>query len=79
MEEIEDRRRFLEQMESLGKGKQYRAEISTEISQVRSIFDLSTCVQFLTSKKIRMLEVIDRDRCGKLHELEAALKKQASQ
>lgn len=34
MAEIEERRSFLEQMERLGKGKQYRAQISMEISQV---------------------------------------------
>lgn len=35
MDEIDERRNFLQQMEKLGKGKQYRAQISMEISQVR--------------------------------------------
>lgn len=32
--EIEDRQRFLEEMESLGQGARYRTIIATEISQV---------------------------------------------
>ena len=34
MKEIEERRQFLDEMEALGQGKQYRAQIMTEISQV---------------------------------------------
>eukprot|EP00048_Salpingoeca_helianthica_P020044 m.4518 g.4518 ORF g.4518 m.4518 type:complete len:209 (-) comp4334_c0_seq1:28-654(-) len=60
MEEIEERQRFLEQMERLGRGKEYRAQITTEISQ-----------------KIRMLEVIDKERSAELHKIEAALKARA--
>jgi hypothetical protein len=33
--EIEERRQFLEEMEALGRGKEYRTRIATEISQVR--------------------------------------------
>ena len=33
--EIEDRRKFLAEMESLGQGAKYRTLINTEISQVR--------------------------------------------
>ena len=33
MEEIEERRQFLEEMESLGRGGEYRSRILTEISQ----------------------------------------------
>ena len=32
--EIEERRQFLEEMEALGRGKEYRARIATDISQV---------------------------------------------
>lgn len=32
--EIEDRRKFLDEMEALGQGGKYRTIISTEISQV---------------------------------------------
>jgi hypothetical protein len=31
--EIEERRQFLEEMEALGRGKEYRTRIATEISQ----------------------------------------------
>ena len=34
LQEIEDRKAFLDEMEVLGQGKQYRTIISTEISQV---------------------------------------------
>jgi len=33
LQEIEDRKAFLDEMEELGQGKQYRTIISTEISQ----------------------------------------------
>ena len=39
LQEIEERREFLTEMESLGKGKTYRSKIMTEISQV-SIYAL---------------------------------------
>ena len=39
MKEIEERRQFLDEMEALGRGKQYRAQIMTEISQVRLMID----------------------------------------
>lgn len=35
LDEIEDRRKFLEEMMALGKGDQYQHLINTEISQVR--------------------------------------------
>lgn len=35
MDEIEDRRQFLEEMMALGKGHQYQQLINTEISQVK--------------------------------------------
>ena len=34
LKEIEERRQFLDEMEALGQGKQYTAQIMTEISQV---------------------------------------------
>ena len=34
MREIEERREFLEDMEALGRGKEYRSKIMAEISQV---------------------------------------------
>lgn len=34
LDEIEDRRQFLEEMNALGRGSQYRHFINTEISQV---------------------------------------------
>jgi len=34
LKEIEERREFLSEMETLGKGKEYRSKIQTEISQV---------------------------------------------
>ena len=34
LEEIEERKEFLEEMEALGQGKNYRAKVMTEISQV---------------------------------------------
>ena len=34
LKEIEERREFLEEMEALGQGKNYRAKVMTEISQV---------------------------------------------
>ena len=39
LKEIEERRQFLDEMEALGQGKQYRAQIMTEISQVRLVID----------------------------------------
>ena len=39
LKEIEERRQFLDEMEALGQGKQYRAQIMTEISQVRLMID----------------------------------------
>ena len=33
LKEIEERKEFLEEMEALGKGEEYRARIMTEISQ----------------------------------------------
>ena len=39
LKEIEERRQFLDEMEALGQGKQYRAQIMTEISQVRLVTD----------------------------------------
>lgn len=36
LQEIEDRKAFLDEMEELGQGKQYRTIISTEISQVNN-------------------------------------------
>lgn len=35
LQEIEDRKRFLDEMEELGQGKKYRTVIATEISQVK--------------------------------------------
>lgn len=35
LQEIEDRKGFLDEMEKLGQGKKYRTIIMTEISQVR--------------------------------------------
>jgi len=34
LKEIEERREFLNEMEAIGKGKEYRTKIQTEISQV---------------------------------------------
>ena len=34
LKEIEERREFLEEMEALGQGKNYRTKLMTEISQV---------------------------------------------
>ena len=34
LKEIDERREFLEEMEALGQGKNYRAKVMTEISQV---------------------------------------------
>lgn len=35
LKEIEERKDFLEEMEALGQGKNYRTKLITEISQVR--------------------------------------------
>ncbi len=35
--EIEERRQFLAEMEGLGRGKEFRSKITTEISQVRVV------------------------------------------
>jgi len=35
-QEIEERKAFLDEMEALGQGKQYRTIIATEISQVNN-------------------------------------------
>ena len=37
VEEIEERRQFLSEMEALGQGKEYHSKITTEISQVTTI------------------------------------------
>lgn len=37
LKEIEERREFLSEMEAIGKGKEYRSKIQTEISQVCAI------------------------------------------
>ena len=37
LQEIEDRKGFLDEMEKLGQGKKYRTIIMTEISQVRMV------------------------------------------
>ena len=38
LQEITERKEFLDEMESLGQGQQYRGKIMTEISQVHNIF-----------------------------------------
>ena len=45
LQEIEERKTFLAEMEELGKGKEYRARIMTEISQVCG--GLSDCHQLI--------------------------------
>ena len=35
LKEIEERKEFLEEMETLGQGEKYRSKLMTEISQVR--------------------------------------------
>ena len=40
VKEVEERMAFLQTMETLGKGKQYRSIISTEISRVRIMYCL---------------------------------------
>ena len=37
VQEIEERREFLKEMEALGQGKNYRTKVMTEISQVSSV------------------------------------------
>lgn len=44
MREIEERREFLEEMEALGRGKDYRNKIMTEISQVNTLYHIQTPV-----------------------------------
>ena len=34
LKEVDERREFLSEMEAIGKGKEYRSKIQTEISQV---------------------------------------------
>ena len=46
LQEIEERREFLTEMESLGKGKTYRSRIMSEISQV-SIYTFSYFTELL--------------------------------
>lgn len=39
LQEITERKEFLDEMESLGQGKQYRSKIMTEISQVSNYYN----------------------------------------
>ena len=69
--EIEERRQFLSEMESLGQGQQYRSQIETEISQVRvppmhALWCMLTLHSYIAPQKIRELEIIDRQRCNAL-------------
>ena len=74
--EIEARRQFLSEMESLGQGQKYRSQIETEISQVRGgthsvkcwdgYYLYITLCSYIALQKIRELEIIDRQRCNTL-------------
>ena len=44
MEEIEERRQFLSEMEALGQGKEHRHKIMTEISQVCHLSVYMLCI-----------------------------------
>ena len=54
LKEIEERRQFLDEMEALGQGKQYRAQIMTEISQVRLMIDDLQTVSWLESGRLAL-------------------------
>lgn len=55
VKEIEERREFLQEMEALGRGKEYRNKIMTEISQVSLgcgyMYQYSTCMMVWTGKR----------------------------
>lgn len=53
--EVQERREFLAEMEALGQGKKYQRIIFTEISQVRKILDNSgptQCLEGITHVRI---------------------------
>ena len=51
--EIEERRKFLDEMEALGQGAKYRSLINTEISQVRLLCHAILC-QTLSSSVLKI-------------------------
>ena len=55
LQEITERKEFLDEMESLGQGQQYKSKIMTEISQVR------TCITIITYNTGTIIIIISID------------------